>query len=210
MKTPPSEASSSPEVHSENIRRELTRLIEHLEADAGRVRDPRFRALVGKAGEVLTGLRKLFERFTPSEPAAKPAERASKAKGATSAPDRTTKSTPPAASSAAPVKPVPPSAKTTTAKVPAAKATNGADGKEAKPNAPAPAPAPAPTTLTAVPPVSLPVVPPKPPEDPDAIAARLKLQRQEARAPKRPGVQVAPKTTPAPSGKPIWSQPHSS
>ena len=203
MKTPPSEASSSPEVHSENIQRELTQLIEHLEADAGRVRDPRFRALVGKAGEVLTGLRKLFERFTPTEPAPKSTDRAAKAKNLKSPPDRPAKLTPPAPTPTPAGKKDAPTAKASNG-TPSGKVANGKETKDAK------APAPAPASPSVTPPVALPIVAPKPPEDPDAIAARLKLQRQEARAPKRPGGQVAPKPIPAPSGKPIWSQPHSS
>src|SRR5687767_607009 len=63
MKSPQSEASPSPQVHSANIQRELSQLIDHLEADTRRVKDQRFRGLLDKSAEVLKGLRTLFERF---------------------------------------------------------------------------------------------------------------------------------------------------
>src|SRR5687767_6759504 len=63
MKSPQSEASPSPKVHSSNIQRELSQLIAHVEADTHRVTDQRFRGLLEKSAEVLKGLRTLFERF---------------------------------------------------------------------------------------------------------------------------------------------------
>lgn len=66
MNPRPNEASASPAVHSENIRQQLTELIDHLEADVGRVDDPRFRGLLEKSGDILKGLRTLFERFQPT------------------------------------------------------------------------------------------------------------------------------------------------
>ena len=56
MKSPQSEASPSPQVHSANIQRELSQLIAHLEADTRRVKDQRFRGLLEKSAEVLKGL----------------------------------------------------------------------------------------------------------------------------------------------------------
>src|SRR5687768_289495 len=67
MKPPQSENSSSPRVHSENIQRELSQLINHLEADTHRVTDRRFRGLLEKSAEVLKDLRSLFERFGPGD-----------------------------------------------------------------------------------------------------------------------------------------------
>lgn len=46
-------------------------------------------------------------------------------------------------------------------------------------------------------------------EDPDEVAAKARLQRKEARAPKMPGGPVALKAAPPQSGKPIWDKPHS-
>jgi hypothetical protein len=63
MKSPQSEASSSPRVHSANIQRELSQLIDHLDADIHRVNDPRFRGLLDKSAEVLRDLRSLFQHF---------------------------------------------------------------------------------------------------------------------------------------------------
>src|SRR6186713_760243 len=74
MKLPHSEASASPSVHRENLKRELTKLIKHVEADTRRVEDKRFRGLLEKSAEVLKGLRTLFERYQPaSEGARSPA-----------------------------------------------------------------------------------------------------------------------------------------
>ena len=44
---------------------------------------------------------------------------------------------------------------------------------------------------------------------PDAIEQREAQQKREARAPQRP-THTAPTTVPAQTGKPLWSQPHSS
>ena len=83
MKRRPPESSPSPAVHSENIRRQLTELIEHVEADTGRVDDPRFRGLLQKSAEVLKNLRTLFERLPTSGNSAK-----GKGKGKQPAPGR--------------------------------------------------------------------------------------------------------------------------
>lgn len=70
MKTNQNETSSSPAVHCENLKRELTELIDHLRKDLERVDEPQFKALCETSAEVLGGLRKAFEDYGEhSEPA---------------------------------------------------------------------------------------------------------------------------------------------
>jgi hypothetical protein len=57
------ENSSSPAVHSANIRRQLTELIDHLSADVHRVSDPNFRALLEVSAEVLKGVRTAYLHY---------------------------------------------------------------------------------------------------------------------------------------------------
>jgi len=57
------EQSSSPVVHSQNIRRQLTELIEHLNADLTRVDDLRFRTLLEVSAEMLKGVRSAFAQY---------------------------------------------------------------------------------------------------------------------------------------------------
>jgi hypothetical protein len=206
MKKPQSEASSSPRVHSENIRRELSKLIEHLEADSRRVTDERFRGLLAKSGEVLKGLRSLFERFdaansAPREKSAEAGSRksreekksvvAEKPKGAAKSKEETKEK----------------SSRSQVATRKKGEASNAATSREEAPakveekqDASAPSDA-APTPATDLPATSK-------PEDPDEIAAKAQVQRKEARAPQRPRGS-APKPMPPQSGKPIWSKPHS-
>lgn len=63
MNTPESENSSSPVVHSSHIRRQLSELIEHLNADLTRVDDLRFRALLEVSAEMLKGVRSAFAQY---------------------------------------------------------------------------------------------------------------------------------------------------
>jgi phosphate uptake regulator len=58
-----SENSSSPVVHSGHIRRQLTGVIDHLNADLTRVDDLRFRALLEVAAEMLKGVRTAFAQY---------------------------------------------------------------------------------------------------------------------------------------------------
>lgn len=43
-----------------------------------------------------------------------------------------------------------------------------------------------------------------------ALEEKAELQRKDAMAPRLPHKRSAPKKKPAPSGKPLWSKPHSS
>jgi hypothetical protein len=64
------ETSSDPAVHCENLKRQITELIEHLKQDVQRVNEPQFKALCETGAEVLGGLRKAFEHYGEhSEPA---------------------------------------------------------------------------------------------------------------------------------------------
>jgi hypothetical protein len=202
---PHSEASASPSVHRENIKRELTKLIKHLEADTRRVDDKSFRGLLEKSAEVLKGLRALFERYQPANEGARsnPATPAgAKGAGVKSAPTERSNGTGKQASSRK-------------------SGTNGSDaGKKSRPPAKEEASKARQTSAkaevrsvspsageTASP--ALAVAAPKP-QDPLLIAAREQQQRTEARAPKMPGGHSAPRPAPPRSGKPIWSKPHSS
>lgn len=70
MKTTHDESSADAGVHCENLKREITELIEHLRKDVGRVDEPQFKALCETGAEVLGGLRKAFEDYGEhSEPA---------------------------------------------------------------------------------------------------------------------------------------------
>jgi hypothetical protein len=63
MKTLNSEDSPRPADHSENIRAQLSDLIEHLRTDVERIVEPRFQALLETSAEVLQGVRSAFERY---------------------------------------------------------------------------------------------------------------------------------------------------
>jgi hypothetical protein len=200
MKSPSSEASSSPNVHKQNITRELSHLIEHLEADTRRVDDQRFRALLEKSAEVLKDLRKLFERFTPSEQGIRPNEptAAGRPAGGESRPTATTGKASGNGSSANRPKVVTPQPQDDNRKT----HVPGGKTRQAKASTPLQKS----TTTTAKP---EPVATSKP-QDPDEIAAKTQQQRKEARAPKKPGGHATIKPMPPQSGKPIWSKPHSS
>jgi hypothetical protein len=55
--------SSSPVVHSSHIRRLLSELIAHLNADLKRVDDLRFQALLEVSAEMLKGVRAAFAHY---------------------------------------------------------------------------------------------------------------------------------------------------
>lgn len=57
------ENSSSPAIHSANIRRQLSELIDHLVADTDRVHDANFRALLEVSAEVLRGVRTAYLHY---------------------------------------------------------------------------------------------------------------------------------------------------
>jgi hypothetical protein len=70
MKTSSNESSADPAVHCENLKREITELIEHMRRDIQRVDEPQFKAMLETGAEVLGGLRKAFEDYGQhSEPA---------------------------------------------------------------------------------------------------------------------------------------------
>jgi len=58
-----SEDSPSPAVHSAHIRRELSDLIEHLEADRDRVPDPHFQGLLSTSAAVLRGVSNAYAEY---------------------------------------------------------------------------------------------------------------------------------------------------
>ena len=58
-----SEASSDPSVHTRNIQRMLTEVIDHLREDLDRIGEPKAQALFETSAEVLTGLRTAFEHY---------------------------------------------------------------------------------------------------------------------------------------------------
>ncbi|MFT3870650.1 MAG: hypothetical protein QM715_19540 [Nibricoccus sp.] len=69
MKTT-NETSSDPQVHCENIDRQLTELFDHLRKDIERVDEPQFRALCETSAEVIGALRTSFQHYRQhSEPA---------------------------------------------------------------------------------------------------------------------------------------------
>lgn len=187
------ENSSSPLVHSRNLQRELTKLIDHVESDTKRVNDPRFRGLLEKSAEVLKSLRTLFERYGQggtknSDSRGRRAARSRKAGADTTSSDAGGT----AANQATPRQKNKPQDLVGDA---GTDENQTADHKESdgKENASAP---------------GAPIARQKP-EDPDEVAARIRQQRKEARAPKMPGGRSAPKPMPPRSGKPIFSQPHS-
>jgi hypothetical protein len=197
MKSPQSEASSSPDVHRKNIMRELSQLIEHLEADTRRVKEPRFRGLLDKSAEVLKSLRSLFERYESNERRARSdgsasAERSKKVESSGSSTARKASRQRPAANSAAPQG----GGKAKSSRPRKEKMTT-LTGEAAQKSA----------TLGATP---EPIVAAAKPVDPGALAALAQQQRKEARAPQTPGDNAAPKPLPPQSGKPVWSKPHSS
>ncbi|MDB6114822.1 MAG: hypothetical protein JWQ83_803 [Lacunisphaera sp.] len=63
MPSSDSENSSSPVVHSNHIRKQLSELIDHLNADLTRVDDLRFRALLEVSAEMLGGVRAAFAHY---------------------------------------------------------------------------------------------------------------------------------------------------
>lgn len=63
MKTVHPENSTEPADHRDNIRVQLTELIDHLRADVERIVEPRFQALLETSAEVLQGVRSAFERY---------------------------------------------------------------------------------------------------------------------------------------------------
>lgn len=173
MKSPHSEDTSSSAAHSENLQRELSALITHIQSDRKRVDDPRFCSLLDKSAEILKGLRTLFERFGPDRDGAR--EQASR-----------------------------PAAKKTGAATRARPPESKSDEKSRKRPAGAQTKKRAKTTRPAG------AKPAARSEDPAAVAARVQLQRKEARAPKMPRGPAAPKPAPPESGKPVWRTPHSS
>ena len=57
------ESSPDPAVHSKNIQRQLTDLVEHLREDIEVVDDPRFAALLETSAEVVNGLKTAFAHY---------------------------------------------------------------------------------------------------------------------------------------------------
>jgi hypothetical protein len=225
-----SEASPSPAVHSENIRGQLTELIEHLEADLGRVDDARFRGLLEKSTEVLKGLRSLFERFQPTRETTQgkgtqpPREPSKTQEPRDAAPSSNGNSVNAAgrdrskAVSAPPGKAAtkPSSQRKISAKAPRTSPTPRAKASPAAASAKG-GKATRQKNTGSKPGKSRDVpVQAKPapangakPQDPAELNARIANQRKEARAPMMPQ-KSAPKPMPPQSGKPIWAKPHSS
>jgi len=55
--------SPDPKIHSQNIQELLQELIAHAREDLGRVKEPRFQALLETTAEVLTGLETAFRHY---------------------------------------------------------------------------------------------------------------------------------------------------
>lgn len=211
MKSPLSDASKSVRVNSEGIQQELSQVIARLKEATRRVADARFRKIAMKSTEVLKGLQTLFQRLGSEDDKAKGAERSAsvapdaKPSGRSSevAGKESTKSVKRSSQSAMQNNSTAPSPGKGSVTVPAPSiAKSGPRGRKKVTSTPAPE--------SAVPAVSAPHVATLKPEDPDEIAAKARLQQQEARAPKRPGGRAEPRPMPPQSGKPIWSKPHSS
>lgn len=208
MKSPLSDASKSVRVNSESIQRELSQLIVHLEAVTGRVADARFRKIAMKSSEVLKGLRTLFERLGSEDqmkgtdrpdfvaPDAKAGQHSSEERGRTKSEKKSGRLPKPNDARAAST-----SKESASVAVPSVTKNSAQPGSVAIPPSTLPPAALAPST----PPVVSGM-----PEDPDETAAKARLRRKEARAPKRPGGHAPPRPLPPQSGKPIWSKPHSS
>ncbi len=213
MKSPLSDASKSVRVTSESIQRELSQLITHLEGTTRRVDDARFRKIAMKSTEVLKGLRTLFERLASEDQAVgakRPEAAAHEAKAGAKSSSAKSKESPKKADSS------PATSAKANGSVPVAIARGKASAPSAKPGATQAAARPSkPATPVAAPErtaaaKSDPVAAILKPQDPAEIDAKAQLQKQEARAPKRPGGHTAPRPVPPQSGKPIWSKPHSS
>ncbi len=216
MKSPRSDASKSVRVTSENIQRELSQLITHLEGTTRGVDDARFRKIAMKSAEVLKGLRTLFERLgsedqaaSAKRPEAPARETKSGAKPSANGKESAQKTNPPSvpagkSNGSAPVALSRSKTPAPVAKPGSAKADAGTNKLASKPATPPAA------SESATAPKLDPMAPVAKPEDPAEIAAKARLQKLEARAPKRPGGHAAPRPLPPQSGKPIWSKPHSS
>lgn len=211
MKSPLSDASKSVRVNSEGIQQELARVIARLEEATRRVADARFRKIAMKSTEVLKGLQTLFQRLGSEDDKAKRAERSdsvapdAKPSGRSSevAGKESTKSAKKSSRSAKQNSSIASSPEKKSAPIPDPSiAKAGTRGRKKATSVSAPE--------SAAPAISAPPVATLKPEDPDEIAAKARLQQQEARAPKRPGGRAAPRPMPPQSGKPIWSKPHSS
>ena len=217
-------------MHSGNIRQQLSKLVDHVEAGSKRATDPRLRGLLAKSAEVLKGLRTLFERYDQQgnqakgkaqKPAPAPAKakaardpgpsRKAPSKGKVAAPSKSKDARQPGAGNqgqaavkaAGPAKASGQSGAQSKAPRKPVESAKGdeANRKDAGNNG-------GETNDAAAQPVTLPAAMPKP-QDPDELKAKADLQRKEARAPMMP-MKSAPKPMPPQSGKPIWSLPHSS
>jgi hypothetical protein len=62
MKTE-NETTADPDVHTQNIQRQLEELIQHVRTDIRRVTEPRFQALLSATADVLTGLKAAYQRY---------------------------------------------------------------------------------------------------------------------------------------------------
>jgi hypothetical protein len=201
MKFPQSESSGSPSVHRANIQRELTKLIQHVEADTRRVDDERFRGLLEKSAEVLKSLHSLFERYQPSRGSgsARAGTPGRKGELAKSGSVNKAKGRPMGAS-----RPKSGGEGVVADKRKGAPTKDGAEAKPTSQKVGAQGDS-GPGDVTATPAPTTPK-----PQDPLITAAREQQQRREARAPKMPNGQSAPRPAPPRSGKPVWSKPHSS
>ena len=62
--------SADPEVHAQNIREMLRKIIDHARQDVAQVKEPRFQALLETTAEVLEGLETAFRHYSErKEPA---------------------------------------------------------------------------------------------------------------------------------------------
>lgn len=62
--------TSDPKAHTENIKEELQKLVDHLRKDIGQVDEPQAKALFETSAEVLLGLKTAFIDYEKGEEAA--------------------------------------------------------------------------------------------------------------------------------------------
>ena len=61
---------TNPNHHAQKIQGLLTELIDHVRQDVGKVREPKFQALLETSAEVLSGLRTAYEHYEKKSEAA--------------------------------------------------------------------------------------------------------------------------------------------
>lgn len=60
---PQGNGEHDPQYHAQNIQRMLSDLIQHVREDVGKVKDPKFQALLETSAEVMSGWRTAYEHY---------------------------------------------------------------------------------------------------------------------------------------------------